>query len=140
MKPRRKDTSKRKRETRRGVLKSGLERQVLDQLRKIKPKRSRISYESEKLPYHLIRSYIPDFVITRSDGSKLYVEVKGYLRPTDRTKMVAVKRLNPEADIRFVFAKDNILYKGASSRYSDWCVRNGFPYHIGLDIPRDWLK
>ncbi|MHA2069259.1 MAG: hypothetical protein ACXABY_33280, partial [Candidatus Thorarchaeota archaeon] len=37
------------------------------------------------------RKYTPDFKILRKDGSYFYLEFKGQLRLTDRTKMRAVK-------------------------------------------------
>lgn len=117
-----------------------LELSILKVIKHIKPRKVKVAYESERLPYHLTRAYVPDFVIDLSGGRKLYIEAKGYLRPGDRTKMIAVKKANPDLDIRFVFAKDNILYKGSKSRYSDWCKTNGFLYHVGLDIPKEWFR
>jgi hypothetical protein len=116
-----------------GKLKSRLERDVAARL----PKGT--LYESEALKYVLYKTYTPDFVFTRKDGTKLYIEVKGYLRPEDRTKMIAVKALNPDLDIRFFFPVDNKLRKGSKSRYSDWCQKHGFPYAIGR-IPKNWFS
>lgn len=53
--------------------------------------------------------------------------------------MIAVREANPALDIRMVFAADNKLHKHSPTRYSDWCVKNGFKYHIGIDVPREWL-
>lgn len=93
-------------------------------------------YETEKLEYILIKNYIPDFIIP-VDSTKIYLEVKGWFRPEDRTKMLAVKRNNPTLDIRFFFPVNNKLNKNSNSRYSDWCERHGFPYYIGT-VPKDW--
>ena len=107
-------------------------------------------YESIKLEYvkdtcpkcgHLLRKgrYTPDFIIERSSGIRLVVEVKGRFTSSDRTKMQRVKRDNPKEDIRFVFQRDQPLRKGSTTRYSEWSERNGFPWAIGV-IPDEWIK
>lgn len=87
-------------------------------------------YESEKIPYILARHYIPDFVVTTEKG-KIYIECKGYLRPEHKAKMVAVKRLHPEMDIR-------ILFYSANKKNFKWAERNGFTYAVH-DIPKEWF-
>jgi predicted nuclease of restriction endonuclease-like RecB superfamily len=90
----------------------------------------KFSYETEKIPYVIAGHYIPDFIITTPHG-KIYVEAKGHFRPEAKRKMVAVKRLHPNLDIRIVFY---------SRKLKDvrWCERYGFKYSIGT-IPEDWL-
>jgi predicted nuclease of restriction endonuclease-like RecB superfamily len=108
-----------------------------------KKKKLKLEYETEKLPYVLpspIRRYIPDFIIRNPDGSvKMYIEVKGYFRPEDRTKMIAVKTNNPGIDIRMIFPQDNKLHAKTETRYSDWCKKHGFKYAIG-HVPEDWFR
>lgn len=99
-------------------------------------KNVKLKYETLKLPYVIEKYYLPDFVI---EGTDIVVEVKGYFRATDRTKMLAVKKANPNLDIRFVFPQDNKLFSRSKTRYSDWCEKNGFKYHIGTEIPKEWL-
>lgn len=89
-------------------------------------------YTSEK-------KYYTDFIYIKSDLSRMFIEMKGYLKPSDRTKMISVKDCHPDVDIRLVFQQDNWLSKKHSSRYSDWAQRNGFPFAIG-SIPRTWLE
>lgn len=75
--------------------------------------------------------YTPDFVLTTKLG-KIYVEAKGYFRPEDKRKIVAVKRCNPHLDIRLVFysfSKKNVR----------WAEKHGFLYAI-QDIPKEWLR
>lgn len=96
-----------------------------------------ITYEEEVLPYVLERDYITDFVIEREDGHKIYIEVKGYLRIDDEKKLIAVRRSNPNLDIRIVFDKDNRLTR-RKMRYSQWCKKYGFDYSIGF-LPKEWL-
>ena len=95
-------------------------------------------YESDRLPFVLEKTYIPDFVVNKSDGSKMYIEIKGYFRATDRTKLLGVKKLNPKLDIRMVFAKNNKISSKSNSRYGDWCDRHGIPYAVGT-VPKEWF-
>ena len=99
---------------------------------------SSVTYEGERIPYVLERKYVPDFVILREDGSKTYIETKGYLRPTDRTKLAAVKRDNPGLDLRIIFASNNKI-SGSKMRYSDWAKKYHIPYSIAK-FPRKWIK
>ena len=95
-------------------------------------KRNKISfkYESEKIPYIIAAHYIPDFILTTPLG-KIYVECKGYLRPEDKRKLIAVKKTNPWMDLRLLF------YREVKTQIR-WAERHGFRYAIE-DIPEDWL-
>lgn len=108
-----------------------------EKLYKSLPKK-RTTYEGMKIKYALARTYIPDFVVERTDGSTLIIEAKGYLRPSDRSKMIAVKERNPTLDIRIVFAYDNKLNKNSNTRYTEWAKKNGFPCAVGK-VPPNWL-
>ncbi len=58
----------------------------------------------------------------------------------DRRKHLEIQKQHPTLDIRFVFSNANAkLYKGAKSRYSDWCDKHGFKWAHRV-IPEDWLK
>lgn len=89
-------------------------------------------YESEKIPYVIYGNYNPDFIILSKSGSKIYIETKGHFRPEAKRKMVAVKKLHPDLDIRIVFYSKNKVY-------TRWAEKHGFPYAIG-EIPEGWLK
>ncbi len=106
--------------------------------KELKKRKLNIEYESERLGYVVRRSYIPDFVVTRTSGKDTYIETKGYFRSEDRTKLCAVKESNPNADIRIVFSQDNKLTKNSKMRYSDWCKKHGFLYAVG-EIPKEWF-
>ncbi len=114
-----------------------------DLLKKTKRKKDVvIEYETEKLPYVLpspIRRYIPDFIVRLPNRPIMYIEVKGYLRPEDRAKMIAVKRSNPTADIRIVFAKESKLSSRLKMTNVDWAHKYGFKCAVG-HIPREWLR
>ena len=121
--------------------KSGLETAVLRAMKAIlKPRVNNvplIEYESEKITYVLIKEYNPDFILTFRNGRKIYIEAKGYFRPADRTKMLAVKRQNPSIDLRISFGRNNTL--GKKMTYTDLCDRHGFPWAVG-EVPKGWLK
>jgi hypothetical protein len=119
--------------------KSPLEYDVYRFLKTKQKNKYNIGYEKEKLDYILVKNYIPDFIVTFSDGRKVYIEAKGYLRGEDRAKLLATKDRHPDKDIRIVFSKDNRLNKKSRSRYSDWAKKHGIPYSVG-SIPAEWLE
>ena len=98
-----------------------------------------VEYETEKLPYTVEYVYVPDFIISFKDGRKIYLEAKGYFDTIDRRKLVAVRKQNPDIDIRLVFQANNKIHKASPTRYSDWCEKHNFKYCI-KEIPVEWLK
>ena len=80
--------------------------------------------------------YTPDFIL---NSGTLIIEAKGKLDSACRSKMIEVKRANPDLDIRFLFMSDNKLNKNKPARYSDWCEKQGFLYAF-LYVPEDWLR
>ena len=93
-------------------------------------------YESTKVPYTIEHHYIPDFCLP----NYTYLETKGYWSPTDRRKVLAVKRDNPEIDLKMVFqAPYNTISKRSKTTYAQWCERHGIPWASFHDIPLDWL-
>lgn len=120
--------------------KSDLERNVYKQLRHKQRKYSyEVSYEDTALDYSIPRRYIPDFILRWADGRTIFVEAKGYLRTSDRNKLIAVKKGNPGIDLRLLFMKDNKINKSSKMRYSDWCKKYGFKYAIGK-VPNEWFE
>lgn len=109
------------------------EAEIYKQLKKAKVS---FKYESEKVSYLIAGHYVPDFVITRSDGTKIYIETKGYFRPESKRKMVAVKKLHPSLDLRILFYP--FKSKKQEAQYIKWAVKNGFMYAVG-EVPKDWL-
>ena len=93
------------------------------------------AYEDERLKYTKLCYYTPDFIL----GNGVMLEVKGFWRPSDRTKHLLVRRDNPEIDIRFVFQRaKNKLNKQSKTTYGDWCDKNGFLW-CEREIPKSWL-
>ena len=117
---------------------SGFEVDIANNLKRNKIK---FSYEETVLHYVIEAKYHPDFTFKKKKSNKvMFVEAKGYLKPADRKKMIAVKRANPNIDIRILFQQDNYISKAKTTRYSEWAEKNGFPWAIGVSLPDKWLK
>lgn len=95
-----------------------------------------LDYESKVLPYLMKGNYYPDFVLPNG----VFVETKGYFDSRSRAKMVAVKKHNPDLDIRMLFMNSRTkLRKGSNTTYADWCRKYGFPFADGM-IPPEWFE
>lgn len=92
-------------------------------------------YEVEKFTYTLESKYTPDFFLPNG----VILEAKGFFKPSERRKMLAVKQQHPELDIRFVFQRNNSLSKNSKTSYGDWADKHGFPWCIYPQIPPHWL-
>ena len=93
-------------------------------------------YESEKIPYIIQHHYTPDFVLP----NHVYLEAKGYWAPEDRRKVLAVKKDNPDMDLRMVFQSPyNTISKRSKTTYAQWCEKHEIPWTHFHDIPLDWL-
>lgn len=84
------------------------------------------------MTYH---KYTPDFLLENG----IVVEAKGRFKSSDRTKMLAVCARNPHLDIRMVFQRDQRLYPGSTTTYSEWCDLKGIKYSVGK-IPSAWAE
>ena len=93
-------------------------------------------YESEKVSYTIQHHYTPDFVLP----NHTYLEAKGYWDAADRRKILAVKKDNPDMDLRMVFqAPYNTISKKSKTTYAMWCEKHNIPWTSYHDIPIDWL-
>ena len=93
-------------------------------------------YESEKLSYTIEHNYTPDFVLP----NYVYLEAKGYWDAADRRKVLAVKRDNPDIDLRMVFQSPyNTISKRSKTTYAKWCEKHDIPWTSYHDIPLEWL-
>ena len=113
---------------------SGLEIKVKDYLRE---RKVRFKYESLKIEWEDLayRHYTPDFVLPNG----IIIETKGIFSSADRKKHLEIQRQHPKLDIRFVFSNARArLYKGAKSRYCDWCEQKNFKWAHRV-IPEGWL-
>ena len=93
-------------------------------------------YESTKVPYTIQHHYYPDFILPNN----IYLETKGYWDSKDRRKVLAVKRDNPDLDLRMVFqAPYNTISKKSKTTYAQWCDNLDIPWTSFTNIPLDWL-
>ena len=112
---------------------SNLEKSVADLLEQLGVS---YLYESEKLSYTISHNYTPDFVLPNYK----YLEAKGYWAAEDRRKILAVKRDNPDIDLRMIFQSPyNTISKKSKTTYAQWCDRHDIPWTSYKDIPIDWL-
>ena len=93
-------------------------------------------YESCKVPYTIQHHYHPDFILP----NHVYLETKGYWDAADRRKIAAVKKDNPDIDLRMVFQSPyNTISKKSKTTYAQWCERHNIPWTHFHDIPLEWL-
>ena len=114
---------------------SGLEEEAAAFL---KTRQKKVEYEKLKIEWEDLkyRTYTPDFELDNG----IIIETKGIFSPADRRKHIEIQKQHPTLDIRFVFSNANAkLYKGAKSRYCDWCEQKGFKWAHRV-IPEEWLK
>jgi hypothetical protein len=94
----------------------------------------------EPTTFQYILNYVPDYLLVTRSGKRIYIESKGRLTQTDRTKMRSVKINNPSIDIRFMF--ENAFKKLTSSprsmTYAQWCDKHGYKFTEGVKIPQQW--
>jgi len=118
---------------------SGLEEKTADQIKKAG---LMVVYEQEKISYKVpqrIAKYTPDFILRKSDGSKMYIETKGLWTVKDRFKARLVHEEHDPLDLRYVFSNQNArLYKGSPTSYAMYCQRLGWKYAHKV-IPEEWL-
>lgn len=100
---------------------SGFEKQVADKLKVLKIK---YEYEKIKLPYILESKYVSDYSL--EDGT--LIEVKGYLRRTDITKMKAIRAQYPDQRIVFLFQAPHKKISGQKQTHAEWAERNGYEW------------
>ena len=120
--------------------KSGLEHKVADALKEINYP---VNYETETLKYVVPESkhkYTPDFVLTKKDGSIMFIETKGRWTSADRLKMKHVLKSNPDIDIRIVFQNGNQkISKGSKTTYEMYANKLGIMKVANKMIPVEWL-
>jgi len=93
-------------------------------------------YESEKLSYTIEHNYTPDFVLP----NYIYLETKGYWDAADRRKILAVKKANPQIDLRMIFQSPyNTISKKSKTTYAKWCEKHDIPWTSYHNIPLEWL-
>ena len=93
-------------------------------------------YESKRVSYTIQHNYCPDFVLP----NHVHLETKGYWDAADRRKIKAVKKDNPELDLRMVFQSPfNKISKKSKTTYAMWCEKHDIPWTSFHNIPLEWL-
>ena len=103
----------------------------------LKDRQKKVEYEKLKIEWKDLRyrTYTPDWELDNG----IIVETKGLFSAEDRRKHLEIQKQHPHLDIRFVFSNSRAkLYKGAKSRYQDWCDKHGFKWAHRV-IPQEWL-
>jgi hypothetical protein len=114
------------------AFRSGLEDRLSKHLEKLNVP---YLFECSKYSYTTESKYTPDFFLPNG----VIIEAKGFFKPTDRRKMLAVKDQHPELDIRFVFQRNNTISKNSTTTYGGWADKHGFPWCVFPNIPTDWF-
>ena len=115
------------------AFRSKLEEKVADLLVELGVK---YEYETTKVPYVIEHIYTPDFILPNG----VVLECKGYWDADDRRKIKAVKTLNPDLDLRFIFqAPFNTISKKSKTTYARWCEKHNIPWTSFTNIPLQWL-
>ena len=96
-------------------------------------------YETHQIPYQL--AYVPDLSLPKKAGGIMHIELKGYLRPEDRTKMRRARKAHPNLDLRILFQRNEWLTTKHKMRYLDWAEKNKLKAHVSPSgqLPSDWL-
>lgn len=63
-----------------------------------------------------VRSYTPDFMVERPDGTNFYIEIKGWLDPKSKTKLARLARYYPHVQLTLVDAAAYKLFAKAWAR------------------------
>ncbi len=122
-----------KKKTKTSKYRSKLEERVADLLDELK---ITYEYESSKVPYTIQHHYCPDFILP----NHVHLETKGYWDAKDRRKILAVKKDNPDLDLRMVFQSPyNKISKSSKTTYAKWCERHSIPWCTFHSIPLEWL-
>ena len=112
---------------------SQLEERIADPLQELGVS---YEYESTRVPYTIQHFYNPDFILP----NYVHLEAKGYWTSQDRRKILAVKKENPDLDLRMVFqAPYNKISKKSKTTYAQWCEKHDIPWCAFHTIPIDWL-
>lgn len=95
-------------------------------------------YEQVSLKYQPpVKEYTPDWQIS----DKVFIETKGYFDSADRSKLLLVKKQNPDITICLLFQTPNrTISKTSKTTYAKWAEKHGFPWSGGKTIPDEWYN
>lgn len=69
-----------------------------------------------------VRSYLPDFKITRIDESFYYVEVKGYMDAKSKTKIKRMAKYYPSIELQLIDEKGYRQIKKNANKIPEWGI------------------
>ena len=99
------------------------------------------SYETETVGYIVRHTYTPDFTVP--GAHPFHVEVKGWLSPEDRAKLLAVVVNNPRLPLLVALQSPNQkISKKSKTTVSDWATKHGIcwtPIPIPKELIMQWL-
>lgn len=81
-------------------------------------------HEAEEYRFHAIKrgvmTYLPDFKVTRNNGTFYLVEVKGYMDEKSKTKLNRMKKYYPDIEIDLIEAKRYKELQNQSGLFKWW--------------------
>lgn len=90
------------------------------------------------------RHYTPDLFAIPGDSKHkavgYYVEVKGYLRPRERSLFRSIYKVHKNVDLRFLFASD-FKASGTKGRITDWFKKFCPDWKLAIwhhEVPKEW--
>lgn len=102
-------------------------------------------YEGHRINYTMKRKYIPDF-----HKENIVLEVKGFFRPGDQAKYLAIRDalLAEGRELIFVFSQPSKpVRKGAKLTHALWCEKHEIKYtsvaqlrEFLLEYEREWYE
>lgn len=116
-----------------GPYKSRLEAKFAAMMKKAGKK---AEYEVDKLEFITKTHYLPDWKI----APNVYIETKGYLSSSNRSRLIDFKKQYPHVTICLVFQESqNKIYRNSRTTYAQWATKNGFPWSDIKDgLPVHW--
>ena len=82
-------------------------------------------YETTAFPFVSKHKYTPDFEI----ASDVFIECKGYFKPSDRSKMLLAREQNEGVTFILYFMNATTkIHKKSETTYADWCDKHEFPW------------
>ena len=100
-------------------------------------------YEPRSYPYVTYRNYTPDFVChvaTDTQVHEVWIEVKGYFRPSDTAKYKAIRAMYPEHRLVMCFSHPHKpVRKGAKLTMAQWAIKEGWEWTTPNAIEEEGL-
>ena len=91
-------------------------------------------YEPDKFEYTIHRKYTPDFRV-----GDFYIEVKGWFSASDRSKLLAVLKANPDLPLFVALQMPNQRLNAKSkTTVAQWCTKHKIAW-CPTPIPADFL-